>query len=187
MFLLETKFGDRAKAFRTFGVAFFWQFVETAFLVSMIMLKIYIHFLTEIYRPILFFDCGQKVIDLLAKKLGKTVKTSFHVSTKFLEAVMFLVEKISPYHFWNLSGKFFWCFWKLCFFEIHWPFPKGIFLFLKILTITFGIWTKFCALFGQKFRRSAKFPSYITNCFLEEKTISEIVKVFAFHTLSKKA
>ena len=39
--------------------------VETTVFVSMRMLKIYIHFLTKLFRPILFFECGQKMFGLL--------------------------------------------------------------------------------------------------------------------------
>ena len=107
MFLLETKFGDRAKAFRTFGVAFFWHFVETAFFVSMAMLKIYIHFSTKIYGPILFFDGGQKMFDLLAKKFRQGGQNFFPRVHKNFRGNDVFGRKVSSYHTWSLSGKLF--------------------------------------------------------------------------------
>ena len=186
MFLLETKFGDLVKAFRTFGVAFFWQFVETAFFVSMTMLKIYIHFLTKIYGPILFFDCGQKMFELLAKKFrqgGQNFNPRVHRNFRGSDVSG---REISSFHFWSLSGKFFDVFENFIFWSPL-NFSENIFLFVKNQTNIVENWTKICAFSGQKLRRSVKFPYYISNCFLDEKVISEIVKMFAFDTLSKKA
>ena len=108
MFLFEKKFGDRAKAFRTFGVTFIWQFCRNCFFFeSMPMLKVYIHFLTKIYRPILFFECGQKMIDLLAEKLRQGGHNFIpHVHKNFRGSHLF-GKKISSYHLRSLSGKYF--------------------------------------------------------------------------------
>ena len=130
MFLLETKFGDLVKAFRTFGVAFFWQFVETAFFcpwqcskssvsllsgksveialfVSIPKLKISIYFLTKIYRPILIFDCGQKMFGLLAKKFRQGGQNFFPLVHKNFRGSDVFGRKVSSYHIWSLCGKLF--------------------------------------------------------------------------------
>ena len=128
IFLFESKFGDRAKAFRTFGVTFIRQFCRNCFFVSMPMLKIYKHFLTKIYRPIVFFDSGQTCLVVSQKIFSKMVKTSFHVSTKTVEALMFLVEKFLRIIF-EVWAENILLFVKTLFFEVEvlWIFPKRIF------------------------------------------------------------
>ena len=107
MFLLETKFGDRAKAFRTCGVAFFGNSSKLLFFLSMAMLKIYTHFLTKVYGPILFFDCGQKMFDLLAKKFRQGGQNFIPLAQRNLRGNDVFGRKISSYHFCSLSWKFF--------------------------------------------------------------------------------
>ena len=178
MFLLETKFGDLVKAFRTFGVAFFWQFVETAFFcpwqcskssvsllsgksveialfVSIPKLKISIYFLTKIYRPILIFDCGQKMFGLLPKKFRQGGQNFIPLARRNVRGSDVFDRNLSLYHFWSLSGKKF----EVCqnfFLKSVDFFRKDFFLFLKILNIIVGIWTTICALSRQKVRRSFK-------------------------------
>ena len=189
MFLLETKFGDLVKAFRTFGVAFFWQFVETAFFcpwqcskssvsllsgksveialfVSIPKLKISIYFLTKIYRPILIFDCGQKMFGLLPKKFRQGGQNFIPLARRNVRGSDVFDRNLSLYHFWSLSGKKFDVCQKFFLKSVDF-FRKGFFLFLKILNIIVGIWTTICALSRQKVRRSFKIPYNISNLFLE--------------------
>ena len=92
----------------------------------MAMLKIYKQFLTKIYRPILFFDCGQKLFGLLPKKFRKVIKTSFYLSKETLEAVMFLKEIFTRIIFEVWSENFL-MFVKILFIKVRWNFPKYFF------------------------------------------------------------
>ena len=107
MFLLEGKLGERAKAFRTFGVTFIWQFCRNCFSVSMPMLKIYIHFLTIVYRPLLFFECGQKIFGLLTKIFQQGGQNFIPRVQKNFRGSDVFDRNLSSYHFWSLSGKHF--------------------------------------------------------------------------------
>ena len=186
MYLLKTKFGDRAKAFRSCSVAFFWQFVENVFFVSMAWIKIHNTFWQNIIDPYCFLSAVKKCLIFWQKISAMWSKLHSTCPKKTLEAVMFLQEIFLSIIF-EVWPENFLMFLKTLFFEVRWTFPKRFFLFLRIQTIIVGIWTKLCALSGQRLRRSVKFPYYISNCFLEEKIISEFLKMFAFHTLSKKA
>ena len=81
--------------------------VETAFFVSMPMLKIYIHFLTKFSRFILFFECGQKMFVLLSNKFPQGGQNYVPLVQTSLRGSDVFDRNLSSYHFWSLSGKYF--------------------------------------------------------------------------------
>ena len=160
--------------------------LETAFFCQRQCSKYTNTFWQKFIGPYCFLTADKNCLVFCQKKFRKVVKTSFQLSKETLEAMMFSTEIFIRIIF-EVWAENFLMFLKTLFFEVPWTFPKRFFLFLRILTNIVGIWTKFCALSGQRLRRSVKFPYYISNCFLEEKISSEIVKLFAFHTLIEKA
>ena len=81
--------------------------VETVFFVSIPILKISIYFWPKFIDPYWFLTAVKKYLVFWQKKFGKVVKTSFHVSTKALEAVMFVVENFLRIIFDVWAEKFF--------------------------------------------------------------------------------
>ena len=128
-------------------------------------------FWQNIIDPYCFLSAVKKCLIFWQKNFGNMVKTSFHLSKETLEAAMFLTEIFLSIIFEVWTENFL-MFLKTLFFEDRWTFPN---FFFENSNHYCGIWTKLCALSGQRLRRSVKFPYYISNCFLEEKIISEFV------------
>ena len=78
--------------------------VETTVFVSMRMLKIYINFLTKLFRPILFFECGQKMFGLL-KIFQQGGQNFIPLVQRNLRGSDVFDRNLYSYHFWKLSGK----------------------------------------------------------------------------------
>ena len=146
--------------------------VKTVFLCPCQCSKYTYTFWQKFIDPYCFLFAVRKCLTFWQKNFGKVVITSFHMSTKTLEAVIFLVKKFLRIIF-EVWAENILMFVKTFFFEveIRWTFPERNFLLLKILITTFGIWTKLCAISGQKFCRSVKFPYYISIRFLERKVM----------------
>ena len=150
--------------------------LETAFFVSRAMPKIYIHFLTKIYRPILFFDCGQKMFGLLPKKIRKLVKTSFHLSKETLEAVILLTEIFNRIII-EVWAENFLMFVKNLFIKVRWNFPKIILLcFWKFLPVLSEIEKQFTHFSGKKIAGLSNFHTTFQTVFLKERGCQKLYK-----------
>ena len=113
------------------------------------MLKIYIHFLTKICRPKLFFDCGQKLFDLLAEKLRQGGENFIPRVQKNFRGSDFFGRKISSYHLRSLSGKYF----DVCENFIFWSWSPLTFSETKF----FCVWN-FSSLILEFEQKFAHFP-----------------------------
>ena len=120
MFLLKTKFGDRAKAFPSCSVAFFGQMSKVLFLCPWQCSKYTYTFRQKFMDPYCFLSAVKKCLIFWQKNFGNVVKISFHWSKETLKSVMSDVfdRNLSSYHFWSLSGKLFdvfenFIFWSL--------------------------------------------------------------------------
>ena len=162
------------------------NFVETVFLCPCQFSKYTYTFWQKFIDRYCFLSAVKKCLVFWQKFFSKVVKTSFHVSKETLEAAMFLTEIFLRIIF-EVWAENILMFVKILLFKVRLNFPKYFFL-------NFENSYQYCRnlnnnlrTFRAKLRRSVKIPYYISNRFLEEKIVSETVKLFAFHTLSKKA
>ena len=127
MFLLESRLGERAKAFRTFGVTFIWQFCRNCFFLCPCQCSKYTYtFWQKFIDRYCFLSAVKKSLVFWQKFFSKVVKISFHVSKESLEAAMFLTEIFLRIIF-EVWAENILMFVKILLFKVRWNFPKYFF------------------------------------------------------------
>ena len=124
--------------------------METVFYVSLATFSLNLQSLTKSHKPLLFFDCGEKLFGFLAKTFQRGGQNfSCSVSTETLEENKTMKKKLFFDSFLEFDNKRFRClavlFGRICqkwIVNVQRKFRKWTFFNLKVPTSIVGLWTK---------------------------------------------